>query len=102
MNPEEETEDEEEDIPPPANDEGPIGGEAEASFPLAPTKTPQYAEMTSADPSMGGIKRPHLSDTSDSDKETGPQKAETSIVIASIEPTQGEWRKVEKKKWRKT
>jgi len=51
---------------------------------------------------MGGIKRHHQSDTSDSDKELGPQKAETQLVIASIEPTQGEWRKVEKKKGRKT
>jgi len=54
------------------------------------------------DPSMGGIKRHHHSDTLDSDKETGPQNVETQIVIASIEPTQGEWRKVEKKKGRKT
>lgn len=51
---------------------------------------------------MGGIKRHHKSDTSDSDKEGGSQKAETQLVIASIKPTQGEWRKVEKKKGRKT
>jgi len=60
------------------------------------------AEMTSMDQSMGGIKQHHHLDTSDSDKETGPQNAETQLVIASIEPTQGEWRKVEKKKGRKT
>lgn len=62
-------------------------------------------ELTRVDPGMGGTKRQHLSDTSDSDKETGPQIAEiadTQIVLASIEPTHGEWRKVEKKKGRKT
>jgi len=59
-------------------------------------------ELTREDPSMGGIKRHHHSDTSDSDKEAGPQNAETQLVIASNEPTQGEWRKVEKKKGRKT
>ena len=51
---------------------------------------------------MGGIKRHHHSDTSDSDKEIGSQKAETQLVIALIEPTEGEWRQVEKKKGRKT
>lgn len=60
------------------------------------------AEMTSVDQSMGGIKRRHHSDTSDSDKETGPPNTTTQLFIASIEPTQGEWRKVEKKKGRKT
>eukprot|EP00253_Pinus_taeda_P007922 PITA_07922 len=60
------------------------------------------AEKTSEEQNMGGIKRHHHSDTLDSDKETGSQKAETQLVIASIEPTQGEWRKVEKKKGRKT
>lgn len=51
---------------------------------------------------MGGIKQHHPSDTSDSDKDTAPQKAETQLVLALIKPTQGEWRKVEKKKGRKT
>lgn len=51
---------------------------------------------------MGGTKRHHHFDTSDSDKETASQRAETQLVIASIEPTQGEWCKVEKKKGRKT
>lgn len=90
VNPEEETEDEEEDNPPPANDNDPIGGEAVASSPIAPSKAPQQAEMTSVDQSMGGTKRHHHPDTSDSDKETGPQNAETRVIIASIEPTLGE------------
>lgn len=60
------------------------------------------AEKSSMAPSSGGNKRHHFSDTSDSDKETGPQNTETQIVIASIEPSLGEWRKVEKKKGRKT
>jgi len=51
---------------------------------------------------MGGIKRLHQSDSFDLDKEVGPQSAETQLVIASTEPTIGEWRKVEKKKGRKT
>lgn len=60
------------------------------------------AEMTSVDQSMGGIKRQHHSDTSDSDKETGHPNVTTQLVIASAEATVGEWRKVEKKKGRKT
>lgn len=60
------------------------------------------SQMISMDQSMGGIKRQHHSDTSDSDKETGPPNETTQIVIASAEPIQGEWRKVEKKKGRKT
>lgn len=48
------------------------------------------AEKSSMAPSSGGNKRHHLSDTSDSDKETGPQNTETQIVIASIEPSLGE------------
>lgn len=59
-------------------------------------------EMTRVDPSTGGTKRHHHSDTSDSDKETIPQNTETQIVIVSTEPSQGEWRKVETKKGRKT
>eukprot|EP00253_Pinus_taeda_P017483 PITA_17483 len=60
------------------------------------------AEKTNEEQNMGGNKRHHHSDTSDSDKETGSQNADTQIVIVSAEPTQGEWRKVEKKKGRKT
>lgn len=56
---------------------------------------------TRFDPSTGGNKRYHHSDTSDSDKEPGPQNTETQLVIASTEPSHGEWRKVEKKKGRK-
>ena len=63
---------------------------------------PNQAEKTTDDQIMGGIKRHHQSDTSDSDKELGTQKTETQLVIALIEPTQGEWCKVEKKKGRKT
>ena len=36
-------------------------------------------EMKRVDPSMGGIKRHHHSDTSDSDKEIGPQNALASV-----------------------
>ena len=59
------------------------------------------AEMTSVEQIMGGIKRQHHSDTSDSDKETGHPNVTTQLVIASTEATVGEWRKVEKKKGRK-
>lgn len=68
----------------------------------APQFHPNQAEKTNDDQNMGGTKQHHQSDTSDSDKETGLQKVETQLVIATIEPTQGEWRKVEKKKGRKT
>jgi len=60
------------------------------------------AEMTIGEQSMGGIKRQHHPDTSDSDKDTGSLNAKTQLAIVSTEPTQGEWRKVEKKKGRKT
>ena len=60
------------------------------------------AEKSNMDLSTGGIKRQHHSDTSDSDKESGQPNETTQIVIASIEPTLGEWRKFEKKKGRKT
>lgn len=60
------------------------------------------AVKTSMDPGLGSLKRHHHSDNSDSDKEPGIQNTETQLVIVSTEPTQGEWRKVEKKKGRKT
>jgi len=122
VNPEEEIEDEGEPDPPSEQHDDPIGENTAAATPTTNnqehlssdsgkfttsvnknSKTPQnQGEMTSTDPSMGGTKRHHLSDTSDSDKETGFQTAKTQLVIASTEPTQGEWRKVEKKKGRKT
>ena len=43
-----------------------------------------------------------LSDTSDSDKDTGPQITENQLVSVTSAPPQSEWRKVEKKKGRKT
>lgn len=55
--------------------------------------------QTGMDP--GSLKRQHLSDSSDSDKDPGIQNSESQIVIVSTEPTPGEWRKVEKKKGRK-
>lgn len=121
VNPEEEIKDEGERNAPPEQHEDPIGENTATTTPTAnnqehlfsdsgkittstnkSTKNHQnQAEMASMDPSMGGIKRHHHSDTSDSDKETGPQNVEIQLVIASIEPTQGEWRKVENKKGRK-
>jgi len=47
-----------------------------------------------------GAKRLHSSDHSDSDKDN-PHPEDTSLVLFSSLPTQGEWRKLEKKKWRK-
>eukprot|EP00253_Pinus_taeda_P034064 PITA_34064 len=67
------------------------------------TETQQHkAEMTSVDQSMGGNKWQHHSDSSHSDKESGQPNETSQLVIASTEPTLGEWRKVEKKKGRKT
>lgn len=60
------------------------------------------AELTNVDQTMGGNKRQHQSDNSDSDKESGKLKESSQLVIVSTEPTLGEWRKVEKKKGRKT
>lgn len=66
------------------------------------TSSNNKAAMTSMDPGTGSLKRHHHSDNSDSEKEPCTQNTETQLFIASIEPTQGEWRKVEKKKGRKT
>lgn len=75
-------------------------------------KTPQFytnqaetqheqAVLSNTDHGMGGNKRQQHPDSSDSDKESGLQKSESQLVIVPTEPTQGEWRKVEKKKGRK-
>jgi len=47
-----------------------------------------------------GSKR-HTSDNSDSDKDNPQPMAKTSLALVSSMPTQGEWRKVGKKKGRK-
>lgn len=60
------------------------------------------AELTNVDQIMGGNKRQHQSDTSDSDKESGKLDESSQLVIVSSEPPLGEWRKVDKKKGRKT
>lgn len=59
-------------------------------------------EMKNVDQNSGGNKRQDHSDTSNSDKETGQMTDPSQLVIVSTEPTLGEWRKVEKKKGRKT
>ncbi|MCY6524807.1 hypothetical protein, partial [Actinobacillus pleuropneumoniae] len=48
-----------------------------------------------------GAKRHHTLDHSDSDKENPHPMEDTSLVLFWSLPTQGEWRKVEKKKGRK-
>eukprot|EP00253_Pinus_taeda_P024239 PITA_24239 len=95
----------EEEVTPTENTE-PTQGEETQKENISANKVSQLhsnqAEKTSEDLSMGGIKRHHPSDTSDSDKDTAPQKVETQLVLATIKPTQGEWCKAEKKKGRKT
>lgn len=48
-----------------------------------------------------GTKRLHTSDNSNSDKDNAWHVANISLALVSLMPTQGEWRKVEKKKGRK-
>lgn len=95
----------EEEVNPTENTEHNLGKETQKEN-ISANKVSQLhsnqVDKTSEDLNMGGIKRQHPSDTSDSDKDTAPQEAETQLVLASIKPTQGEWRKVEKKKGRKT
>ena len=50
----------------------------------------------------GGYKRTHTSDTSDSDKDNGAPTEGNQLVLIETEPTLGAWRKVEKKKGRKS
>ena len=59
-------------------------------------------ERNTDDMGSGGIKLHHPSETSDSDKDTGTQTTENQISLATCVPSQGGWRKVEKKKGRKT
>lgn len=51
---------------------------------------------------LSGTKRQHKSDTSDSDKENPRPGEENPFQLVPMHPVQGEWRKVEKKKGRKT
>lgn len=59
------------------------------------------SDRKAMDPGSGGIKRQHTSETSDSDKDIGTLHVENQIVLATCVPSQGEWRKVEKKKGRR-
>lgn len=106
MNPEEETEDEEADNPPPEHDDDPIGGEATATTPIAnnqvrkspePEKLAAQAMMASLpkkNPVLedtSGAKRHHSPKHSDTDKDTPCIVEDTSLVLFSSSPTQGEW-----------
>ena len=64
------------------------------------TKTQQ--DMVPGALDSGGYKGTHTSDTSDSDKDNGAQMEENQLVLIETEPTLGAWRKVEKKKGRKS
>jgi len=45
-----------------------------------------------------GIKRTHVSESSNSDKETRTQVTENELAMVAFEPLQGVWKKVQKKK----
>lgn len=55
-------------------------------------------EMTNVDQIIGGNKRQHQSDTSDSDKESGKLKESSQLVIVSTEPTLGSGVRSKRKK----
>lgn len=100
----EEDESKEEEEPVPSESNKPT---QEPEVQIVDTSVPVDSHHPSADrivvdPGSGGIKRQHTSETSDSDKDTGTPHVESQIVLASCEPSLGEWRKVEKKKGRKT
>lgn len=120
MNPYEATEDEEAIIPPPDLDDVPVeeeDTEKEHSIPKANNQThkePETKEFVSQDlmdslpkkildtTDTSGAKRLHFPDHSDSDKDNPRPVEDTSLVLFSSSPTQGELRKVEKKKGKKT
>ena len=55
-------------------------------------------KMDHGAPESGGNKRQHNSNTSDSDKDNGATIVENQLALIFSMPTQGPWRKVEKKK----
>ena len=102
---EEDESEEEEELAPSENTQPTQGPEVQTkdmTAPVEPHLQTNQSERNTVDTGNGGIKRHHTSETSDSDKDTGTQNAENQIVLVTCEPSQGEWRKVEKKKGRKT
>ena len=101
---EDESEEEEELVPPESKQptqEPEVQTEDKTAL-MDPLRQSKQSDRNGEDMSSGGIKRHHTSETSDSDKDTGTHIAENQIVLATCVPSQGEWRKVEKKKGRKT
>lgn len=68
---------------------------------LAIKATKQKKEETLNEKSTGGTKRIHVSENSDSDKEVPSHATGNEIAIVTIEPNDGFWRKVQKKKRKK-
>lgn len=116
MNPYEEAEDEEATIPPLDPYDVPIEEEAMETIPKANNQTHRMPEtkqiiaqelmdtlpkkiLDTSDTS--GAKRQHSPYHSHSDNENPCPVEGTSLILFSSSLTQGEWRKVEKKKWRK-
>ena len=102
---EEDESEEEEGLAPPGNKETTQEPKAQTKDTTAlvdPHIQMKQSDRNVVDTGSGGIKRHHTSETSDSDKDTGTKSTENQIVLVTCEPSQGEWRKVEKKKGRKT
>lgn len=57
--------------------------------------------MNLGTPESRGNKRQDISDTLDLDKDNGALTEDNQLALISTMPTQGAWRKVEKKKGRK-
>ena len=102
---EEDESEEEEELVPPGNQQTtqePEAQKKDTTVLVDPHFQTKQSDRNVVDSSSRGIKRNHTSETSDSDKDTGTQHVENQIVLSTCEPSQGEWRKVEKKKGRKT
>lgn len=83
-------------------EEEPVPNETETQ--KTPTQEPMESQSgkNSNPMEISGTKRQHSLDTSDSDKKNPRPDDENPLQIVPIIPSQGEWRKVEKKKGRKS
>jgi len=117
VNPEEEIEDEGAVKPPPEQHDDPIREDAAAATPMANNQEHKsldfrkivaqalmdsLAEKIPDFEDMSGAKRQHSREHSNTDKDNPCILGDSSLVLFSSSLALGEWRKVEKKKGRKT
>jgi len=101
-----EEEDEDEDLEPPTTEETHIPQDSIEKEGIshddsgAPAHTFRQ-ETILEEKELGDSKRHHVSENLDADKEYPQMKGGSQLALVMTTPTMGEWRKVEKKKWRK-